>query len=212
MAFDFKSCGRAAVMGGAFDPIHYAHLVTAQAVYDSFDVDRVVLMPLGNAAHKKMEGAGAADRYEMTRLAVEGNPAFEVSDMEVKREGKTYTVDTVAEIMSINPQLRLYFVMGADEILSVESWREPERLLKMCSFIAVNRPGYGKDDVREKIEALKEKYDCDIHFLEIPWLGISSSDIRKRIRENRAIKYLLPEKTERYIFEKGLYKEGNTNA
>ncbi len=207
--FDFKSCKRIALMGGAFDPIHYGHLVTAQTVYDNFNLDRVVIMPLGDAPHKEMKGASAYHRFEMARLAAADNDAFGVSAMEVNRGGKTYTVDTIAEIKAINPGLEIYFVMGADEILSIESWREPERLLKMCAFIAVTRPGFDKSRVEEKTKTIREKYGCEIYFLEVPALDISSSDIRERIKKGKSARYLTGDETLKYIEKNCLYKEGN---
>lgn len=210
--FDFRLCGKIAIMGGAFDPIHYGHLVTAQAVYDNFDVDRVVIMPLGDAPHKEMNGAAAAQRYEMAEAAVKDNPAFAVSPMEVNRAGKTYTVDTISEIKRINPGLTIYFVMGADEIQSIETWRQPERLLKLCSIIAVTRPGFDTAHIKQIIGRVKEKYGCEIYFLEVPSLDISSTDLRERIKEGRAVRYLMPHEAEKYIDEHDLYKEGNDNA
>lgn len=204
--FDFKSCNKIALIGGAFDPIHYGHLVTAQTVYDNFDVDRVVIMPLGDAPHKEMSGAEAFNRYEMAKRAAEDNPAFAVSAMEIERKGKTYTVDTISEIKAINPDIIIYFVMGADEILSVDSWREPERLLKMCSFVAVTRPGFDKAGVMEKTASVREKYGCEIYFLEVPALDISSSDLRDRLRNGKSVRYLMPDAVVRYIEEKHLYK------
>ena len=206
MDFDFRPCKKTAIMGGAFDPIHYGHLAAAQTVFDRLDVEKVVFMPLGDAAHKHMEGASAADRYEMTRLAVEDNEAFAVSDMEIRREGKTYTVDTIGEIRKQNPDIKLYFIMGADEIMSLESWRQPEVLLKMCSFAAVTRPGYSNEAVKAQAERLMHKYGCDIRFIEIPSLDISSSELRQRIKDSRSIKYLLPKETEEYIYSHNLYK------
>ena len=210
--FDFRLCRKIAIMGGAFDPIHYGHLVTAQAVYDNFDVDRVVIMPLGDAPHKEMNGAAAAQRYEMAEAAVKDNPAFAVSPMEVNRAGKTYTVDTISEIKRINPGLTIYFVMGADQIQAIETWRQPERLLKLCSIIAVTRPGFDTAHIKRTIDRVKGKYGCDIYFLEVPSLDISSTDLRERIKEGRAVKYLMPDEAEKYIDEHDLYKEGNDNA
>lgn len=206
MKFDFKSCGKIAIMGGAFDPIHFGHLATAQTVYEAFDVDRVVLMPLGDAPHKAMEGATAGERYEMTMASVEGNDALAVSDMEVSRRGKTYTVDTIAEILKINPKLTIYFVIGADEVFAVDSWREPERLLKMCRFIAVTRPGFSGEREKRKIELIREKYGCDIYFLEVPAIDISSSELRERIRAGRSVEYFMPAEARKYIEKHNLYR------
>lgn len=181
-------------------------------MYDNFDVDRVVIMPLGDAPHKEMNGAAAAQRYEMAEAAVKDNPAFAVSPMEVNRAGKTYTVDTISEIKRINPALTIYFVMGADEIQAIETWRQPERLLKLCSIIAVTRPGFDAAHIKRTIDRVKGKYGCDIYFLEVPSLDISSTDLRERIKEGRAVKYLMPDEAEKYIDEHDLYKEGNDNA
>ena len=206
--FDFSGCSKIAIMGGAFDPIHYGHLVTAQTVYENFDVDRVVIMPLGDAPHKEMKGACARERYEMVKRAVKDNPAFTVSAMEVERKGKTYTVDTISEIKKINPGLIIYFVMGADEIQSIDTWREPARLLGMCRIIAVTRPGFDVEKEMKAVENTKKKYGCEIHFLEVPSLDISSTDLRNRIKSGKAVKYLIPIEAEKYIDEHELYKEG----
>ena len=207
--FDFGKCHKVAIMGGAFDPPHYGHLVTAQTVYDNFDVDKVIIMPLGDAPHKNMSSTTAKERYEMAKAAVADNPAFEVSSMEIEREGKTYTVDTLSEIKKNNPEIEIYFVMGADEITAVESWKQPERLLKMCSFIAVTRPGFDNETVEKKVEGLKRKYGCNIYFLEVPSLDISSTELREKIRHGKNVKYLVPKETEKYIADHDLYKEGN---
>lgn len=206
--FDFKSCGRIALVGGAFDPVHFGHLAAAQTVYESFDVDRVVLMPLGDASHKSLSSTPAADRYEMVREAVRDNPALAVSDMEIRRGGKTYTVDTLRQIKGINPDMDIYFVMGADEFKAIDTWREPESLFSLCRVIAVSRPGYDTASLIKKTAEVKERYGGEASFLEVPSLDISSSDLRKRIRDGRSVKYLIPKEAEEYIIRHDLYKEG----
>lgn len=205
--FDFKSCNSIALIGGAFDPPHFGHLVAAQTISDKFNVDKVVIMPLGDAPHKIMNGAKAVDRYNMVKEAAGDNSAFDVSAMEIERNGKTYTVDTISEIKKINPNIKIYFVMGADEILEIENWRQPEKLLSMCSFIAVTRPGFTQLEVEKKTKQLKNKYGCDIYFTEIPGMDISSSDLRNRVKNGESIKYLVPEKVEKYIEKHKLYIE-----
>ena len=206
--FDFKSCGRIALVGGAFDPVHFGHLAAAQTVYESFDVDRVVLMPLGDAPHKSLSSTPAAERYEMVREAVRDNPALAVSDMEIRRGGKTYTVDTLRQIKDINPDMDIYFVMGADEFKAIDTWREPESLFSLCRVIAVSRPGYDTASLIKKTAEVKERYVGEASFLEVPSLDISSSDLRKRIRDGRSVKYLIPKEAEEYIIRHDLYKEG----
>ncbi len=196
-------------MGGAFDPPHFGHFVTAQTVYDSFDVDKVIIMPLGDAPHKANSRTKAEDRYNMVLAGIDDNNAFDISDMEINRKGKTYTVDTIAEIKKINPELKIYFVIGADEAKMLDTWHEPERLLKMCSFIAVSRPGFDRNELIKTVDEVRKKYCCDIHYIDVPALDISSSDLREKISEGRSIKYLVPDKTEKYINEHNLYRRCN---
>lgn len=207
-SFDFRSCDKVAVIGGAFDPIHYGHLAAAQTVYENFYVDRVVLMPLGDAPHKNMSSTTADERFKMVMAAVSDNPAFAVSDMEIRRSGKTYTVDTVEQIKSINPNIDIYFVMGADELESIDTWRQPQKIFSLCRVIAVSRPGYNTEGLIRKIDEVKKKYKGEAYFLEIPSLDISSSDLRKKIKDGKSVKYLMPKEAEKYIIEHDLYKEG----
>ena len=180
---DFKKYKSIAIMGGAFDPPHFGHFVTAQTVYDSFDVDKVIIMPLGDAPHKANSRTKAEDRYNMVLAGIDDNDAFDISDMEINRKGKTYTVDTIAEIKKINPD--------------------------MCSFIAVSRPGFDRNELIKTVDEVRKKYCCDIHYIDVPALDISSSDLRGKISEGRSIKYLVPDKTEKYINEHNLYRRCN---
>ena len=193
-------------MGGTFDPPHNGHLVTAQTVYDNFDVDKVVIIPLGDAPHKDRTLSNALDRYNMVSGAIDDNKNLAVSDVEINRRGKTYTIDTIEEIKRRNPDLTVYFIMGADEVNAIETWKNPNKLLKLCKFIAVSRPGYNKNELMKKIQSVKEKFDCDMYFLEVPALDISSSGIREKVREHKSIKYLVTKETEKYINDHNLYE------
>lgn len=205
-SFDFKKCKSIAIMGGTFDPPHNGHLVTAQAVYDTFNVDKVVIIPLGDAPHKERQLSPANDRYNMVSGAIVDNKAFAISDMEINRHGKTYTVDTIEEIKRLNPDLIVYFIIGADEVNMIETWKSPTKLLKMCRFIAVSRPGYKVSELIKKIESVRKKFDCEMYFLEVPALDISSSELREKVKEHKSIKYLVPKETEKYINEHNLYE------
>ena len=200
-----------AIMGGTFDPIHYGHLVTAQAVRESLQVEKILFMPTGNPPHKSEKKVTSGEkRYFMTVLATITNPAFEVSRIEIDREGYTYTIDTIKELKkSLCEDTKIYFITGADAIHKILTWKEPEKLLRLCEFVAVTRPGYNKEQLFEQVEELKTKFEGKIHFLEVPSLDISSSDIRKRVSENRSIKYMLPEEVENYIYKFGLYRNGD---
>ncbi len=199
---------RVAIMGGTFDPIHMGHLVTAEAVRHEFQIDEVLFVPTGNPPHKSTVAITAAEhRYLMSVLATAGNEHFNVSRIEIDREGKTYTIDTIKELVkSYGKQAKLYFITGADAMHQILTWRHSEALLKLCTFVAVTRPGYNKEALLNKVAELRQTYDANICFLEVPALSISSSDIRRRIQEERPIKYLVSSAVENYITKQQLYK------
>ena len=209
---NFKDCKSIAIMGGTFDPIHNGHLVTAEAVRHRFKVDRVVFIPTGRPAHKANKKVTHNEhRYLMTVLATMRNENFEVSRIEIDRPGATYTIDTIEELKRIcRPDVRLYFITGADAINQIMSWKQPERLLTLCDFVAVTRPGYDRARLFEDIGEIREKYASRIHFMEVPALAISSSDIREREQKGEPIKYLLPQEVEDYIHKFGLYQDDAT--
>jgi len=196
-----------AIMGGTFDPIHMGHLVTAEEVRHEFDVDEVLFVPTGHPPHKSNINMTTCEhRYLMTVLATAANPYFKVSRIEIEREGVTYTIDTIKELKRIyGNEVQLYFITGADAIHKILNWKESRELLQICDFVAVTRPGYNKEELIEKIEELNKQYETNIHFLEVPALAISSSDIRRRLNEMKPIKYLVPQEVENYIKKHELY-------
>jgi len=196
------------LMGGTFDPIHLAHLVTAESVFEQFGLDKVIFIPTGIPPHKRHYPVTPAHhRYEMVRRAADGNPRFEVSRVEVDREGLSFTVDTLVDMTSkLPPGTNLYFITGTDAILGIETWREPERLMAMCPIIAVQRPGLHPDLAREGLERLEARYNCRILRADVPAVDISSSDIRRRVGEMRTIRYLVPDAVEAYIRHHGIYR------
>ncbi|ABO51029.1 nicotinate-nucleotide adenylyltransferase [Desulforamulus reducens MI-1] len=194
------------LMGGTFDPIHYGHLVVAEEVRQRFHLDKVVFVPAGKPPHKQdKEISDAQHRIAMTRLATFSNPYFEVSTIEVARQGFSYTVDTVEEIINQYGIKQVYFITGADAVLEILTWKDAPRLLSMTNFIAATRPGYDLSNLKEILNLLHPDILKRILPLEVPALSISSSDIRRRAKEGRSIKYLLPEPVEDYIFKNGLY-------
>lgn len=141
----------------------------------------------------------------MTVLATVKHPFFEVSRMEIDRLGPTYTIDTIRELTKSNPNSKIYFITGADAVHEILSWKDAEQLLSLCSFVAVTRPGYHTEHLRSEIARLKENNKSRIHFLEVPALAISSSDIRMRVLQGQPIRYLVPEEVEIYINKAGIY-------
>ena len=190
------------IMGGTFNPIHYGHLVTAEEALSQFKLDRVIFVPTGQPPHKTTgKLASSEDRYLMTVMATASNSHFFVSRIEIGREGKSYTIDTVKELKSTyGESAAFYFITGADAILEILTWKNPEEIITMCKFIAATRPGYNLS----RIEELKKAKDS-ISIMEIPALAISSTDIRERIKTGRPIKYLLPESVCNYLLKNDLY-------
>ncbi len=196
---------RLGIMGGTFDPIHYGHLLMAEEAREAFALDQVVFVPNGQPVHKKKYLVSPPeDRYAMTVLATASNPYFSCSRAEIDRPGPSYAVDTVRQFREEHSDLdALYFISGADAILEIMSWHEPEALMQMCLFIAVTRPGFVLGRLHEILEA---QFLPRVSFLPIPGLEISSTDLRRRAREGRSLKYLTPEAVERYIQEHRLYQ------
>lgn len=207
-SLNLKGMKKIAVMGGTFDPIHYGHLVAAEAVRDEIEADCVIFVPTGNPPHK--QGLFVTEpqfRYEMTALAVEDNPHFLVSDTETKREGMSYTLDTIRTLKEhCDGDCEIYFITGADAVGELITWHDPKELLSLCKFVAVTRPGYKNKLLSRDIAFLKRELNADIRQLEVPALAISSTDIRNRVFAGNSISYLLPPSVAAYIEEKGLYK------
>ena len=196
---------RLGIMGGTFDPIHYGHLLMAEEARTAFALDRVLFVPNGRPAHKKIYAVSSPeDRYAMTLLATASNPDFSCSRLELDRPGLSYTIDTLRAVRQMYPELEaLYFITGADAVLEILTWHEYDKLASECRFIAVTRPGF----MLERLAEVVDKAFLDrVSFLPIPALEISSTDLRRRVRERRGLKYLTPEPVEAYIREQGLYQ------
>jgi nicotinate-nucleotide adenylyltransferase len=190
-------------MGGTFDPIHYGHLVTAEEAVVQFGLDLVVFVPTGQPWMKADRRVSPAeDRYLMTVVATASNPRFRVSRIEIDRDGPTYTVDTLRALAEEHPDAELYFITGADAILEIVEWKDPDEALSLAHFIAATRPGHDLS----RFEAAASTHHPRVSIMNIPALAISSSDIRERVREGRAIRYLLPEGVKSYIEKAGLYR------
>ena len=196
---------RLGIMGGTFDPIHYGHLLMAEEARQAFALDRVVFVPNGRPAHKKAYAVSSPeDRYAMTLLATASNPHFRCSRMEIERPGPSYTIDTLRAFRAAYPGLdALYFITGADAVLEILTWHEYDRLIEECRFIAVTRPGFALERMRDVVNA---EFLDRISFLPIPGLEISSTDLRRRVRDGRSVKYLTPEAVEAYALQNGLYR------
>ena len=194
------------IMGGTFDPIHLGHLATAEAVREIFTLDEILFIPAARPPHKL--GRKVTDenhRLTMTRLATRSNKFFKVSDMELKRTGLSYTLDTIDELhKTFGSETELFFIIGADSLADLSRWHEAKKLVEKCHFIATTRQGIDIDfsAVRNYFGAAAIEH---IHCVTTPGLEISSTDLRERIKSGRSIKYLVPEIVEEYILREELY-------
>jgi nicotinate-nucleotide adenylyltransferase len=194
---------RLGVMGGTFDPIHYGHLVTAEEALVQFSLDSVLFVPTGAPWMKEGRDVSAPeDRYLMTVIATASNPRFSVSRIEIDRRGPTYTVDTLRTLAAENPDAELSFITGADAMLEILHWKEPQELFELAHFIAATRPGYDLAVFQQEAPS----HNPGVSVMPIPALAISSTDIRARVAEGRPIQYLVPEGVEYYIEKVWLYR------
>jgi nicotinate-nucleotide adenylyltransferase len=201
---------RIGVMGGTFDPIHNGHLVTAEEAAVQFQLDQVLFMPSGYPPHKEeRRNSEPEDRYLMAVIATAADPRFKVSKLEIERPGPSYTIDTIRQLHEIyGKNTQIYFITGADAILEILTWKDPERVLEEAIFIAATRPGYDLNKLEKSLpEAEKQRHATDprVQVMEIPALAISSTDIRQRVKEGRPIRYLMPDGVCEFIEKNGFY-------
>jgi nicotinate-nucleotide adenylyltransferase len=217
---------RIGIYGGAFNPIHYGHLRTAEEVFEMLSLDKIVFMPSGRTPFDKPELERAEHRYEMVRRAVKGNRHFEVSDLEISRRGRSYTVDTIRELKGRYRNCELYFILGIDAFLDLPDWKQPDILVRLASLAVISRPGYTFSDLASspylegvsprKLKALdKGKINkCsfrlsdsqNVYLCNVTELNISASRIRNLVTSGGKIKYLLPDSVKSYIISNKLYK------
>lgn len=195
---------RIGLMGGTFNPIHMAHLMIADRTKEAFGLDTVIFMPAKEPPHKKTIPVN--HRYKMVELAIADNPDFTISDLELRREGPSYSLDTVEELLAMyGANAEIYFITGTDSIQDLPTWHKPMELLEKCHFVGTIRPE-GSEQVEASLKALEPLSRVKIHFLMVPQLAISSSYIRRCLQEGKSVKYILPQVVLDYIEREGLYK------
>jgi nicotinate-nucleotide adenylyltransferase len=198
---------RVGIYGGTFSPVHNGHVAAAKAFMEQMWLDILYIIPTGVTPHKTMKGdATAADRLEMCRLAFEGVEGVIVSDLEMRREGKSYTVDTLRELY--DPDGRLFLLMGTDMLLTLDKWREPEEIFRLCYPVYIRRE---EDDgldgaIVEKIKSYQEKYGKVVRRIMASPILISSTDVRAAVAEGFPIEGAVPPAVAEYIQTHGLYR------
>jgi nicotinate-nucleotide adenylyltransferase len=198
---------RIGLMGGTFDPIHFGHLFIAEEARVRCGLHEVIFVPNNQPAHRQGKDAhlDPETRFELTRLAVEANPHFRVSRVEVDRVGPSYTFDTLRRFQSeFGSAVELYFIVGADSINDVLTWYRGTELFTMCRFVATTRPDYDLETAKRTLSPSQLRR---VEFLTVPGLHIASRDLRRRVCENLPVRYLVPDAVERAIYERGLYRQ-----
>lgn len=206
---------RIGIMGGTFNPIHAGHLMLAEAAREEMQLDEVWFIPTGCSYMKENDSGregfpSPTERLEMTRLAVEDNPDFRCLDLEVMREGFTYSYETLEELRRKYPANSYYFILGADCLYSIENWKAPERLFAACEIVAAVRGDAAMEEMQSKVDELEKKYPARISLLPFRNLELSSTDIRKRVAEGKSIRYMTTDPVISYIRAKGFYKNENS--
>jgi nicotinate-nucleotide adenylyltransferase len=197
---------RIGILGGSFNPPHVGHLVMAQEAQTQLGLDKVVLMPVFVAPHKVLDDdPGPEERFELVRLATAKDDRLEVSRLELDRGGPSFTVDTLREIHATSPGDELTFIIGGDNAQALPAWREPEAVLDLATMAVAEREGIRRRDIAERVAEL---HGGDrLRFFDMPRLDISSSAVRRRVRDGRPIRYLVPDDVARVIGARGYYRE-----
>ncbi len=210
------------ILGGTFNPIHIGHLIIAEHARESFSLEKVLFVPSAIPPHKDAVSLiDCKDRIEMVRVATDGNPYFEVSDIEIKRGGASYSIETLRELRSImGDDLEMSFILGWDAFEEITTWKDYRQLFELSNFIVADRVGYAKKPITDILPVETSKsfcYDKDrsvyIHssyhfvaYLDTPLVDISSTHIREMRRQGRSVRYLVPDGVFEYIMEHGLYR------
>jgi nicotinate-nucleotide adenylyltransferase len=189
---------RIGILGGTFNPIHLGHLVIAQTALENLGLDAVYFIPSYFPPHKGLKNLlSAKKRLAMVRLALKGNKNFKVSDFEVEKEGKSYSIETVKHFLEIFPKkTKIYFILGEDAVEGLDSWKKVDELKKLVQFVVLTRPNQKRKSYYSKVKNIK-----------MPGLDISSSKIRRDVKLGKSIKYIVPDTVQQYILKHKLYRE-----
>lgn len=192
------------ILGGTLDPVHNGHIDIALAAMSALGLDRVALMPSGDPPHK-MRASDKLDRLRMAELATEGHEGLYASDLEIRRSGPTYTVDTLSALTVEHPEVEWVYILGADALNKLDTWREFPRIARLCAFAAVSRPGCDEDLARLRARAIGSCYHTRVDLLNVSGPPLSSTSVRKRVAEGLPVDGCVPPRVADYIRERGLY-------
>ncbi|HHT97222.1 MAG TPA: nicotinate-nucleotide adenylyltransferase [Clostridiales bacterium] len=194
------------VLGGSFNPIHFGHLLMAESAYEQMELDKVIFMPLKYPPHKNKEGILCDQhRLNMIELAIQDNPHFELSKYEIKKDSVSYTAETLSYLTSKNPNDKFFFILGADSYMMIDKWRQPQTIFKQANILVINRDNNSSNELDIKTIDLKKDYNLNVTYINMPNIGISSTVIRERLKDNLSIKYYMPNSVIHYITKHKIY-------
>lgn len=195
------------LMGGTFNPIHYGHLIICESIREEFSLEKIIFIPANNPPHKKITDIiSADDRYEMVKMAISNNPYFEISDLEMQRPVKSYTIDTLKILKGLlGTDKKFALILGADSLIDFNTWKNYQEIFNFAAVIVALRPGFNEDLLDRTITTLKAK-GAEIYRSNIQPMNFDSTDIRRRVKNGLSIKYRVPPEVEDYIYKKGLYR------
>ena len=197
---------RVGVLGGAFNPPHTGHMVLAQEALVQLELERVLLMPMGEAPHREIaDDPGKEVRYALCEAAVSGDERMEVSRIEVDREGPSYTVDTLEALAAERPDDEFVWILGGDQAAKLRSWRQPDRVLELATIAATERGAWRRAGIF--VEASHLRNSGRLVFFEMPPVGVSSTMIRRRVARGQPVRYLVPDAVAAAIDERELYRK-----
>ncbi len=203
-----ENCKRIGILGGTFNPVHLGHLFMAEHARVEMELDMILFIPTGVPYMKNNKEILPSNiRIQMLEMSIASNPYFATSDIEIKREGNTYTYETLEELHQIYPHAELFFLVGADCLFTIERWYQPQRIFNNCTLLAANRNDVPQKELEEKKQFLEDKFQAKVVLLDVPQIDISSTKVRENIMSGKSIRYMVNDNVYDYIQQNNYYQE-----
>lgn len=203
-----ENCKRIGILGGTFNPVHIGHLFMAEHARIEMNLDMIMFIPTGVPYMKNNKEILPSDnRLQMLEMSIASNPYFVTSDIEIKREGNTYTFETLEELHQLYPNAELFFLVGADCLFTIERWYQPQRIFNNCVLLAANRNDKPQNELIEKKQFLENQFQAKVILLDVPQMDISSTKVRENVKSDKSIRYMVTDSVHDYILQNNYYRE-----
>lgn len=205
---ELLECNRIGILGGTFNPIHLGHLFIAENARTEMNLDMIMFIPTGVPYMKNHKGILPPHiRMKMLEMSIDSNPYFVTSDIEIKREGNTYTYETLEELKRLYPKAELFFIVGADCLFTIDKWYQPQRIFNNSTLLATNRNDFPQNELIKQKQALEKQFNAKVELLNIPQIEISSTKVRENVKEGRSIRYMVADSVHDFILQNNFYRE-----